>query len=334
MENLREKKERSLVVGLIALIVIIVVLALIGLFLLKPEPQIIQGQAEATQVRVSGKLPGRVVEFMVEEGQHVLAGDTLVHIHSSLVEAKLSQAEAMETVAKAQNKKVDSGTRVELLNSAYYMWQQAQAGLTIAKKTYERMQSLYKKGVVSEQKRDEAEAAYKAMVATESAAKSQYEMAKAGAQAEDKAAAAAMVAAAQGSVAEVESILSDSYLTAPTDGEISDIFPNVGELVSLGAPIMNVLKLDDMWVSFNVREDLLENLTMGAEVQAIIPALENKEVTLKVFYIRDMGSYAVWRATKVTGQYDAKTFQVKARPVEPVDNLRPGMSVLLKRDKK
>lgn len=334
MENLREKKERSLVVGLIALIVIIVVLALIGLFLLKPEPQIIQGQAEATQVRVSGKLPGRVVEFMVEEGQHVLAGDTLVHIHSSLVEAKLSQAEAMETVAKAQNKKVDSGTRVELLNSAYDMWQQAQAGLTIAKKTYERMQSLYKKGVVSEQKRDEAEAAYKAMVATESAAKSQYEMAKAGAQAEDKAAAAAMVAAAQGSVAEVESILSDSYLTAPTDGEISDIFPNVGELVSLGAPIMNVLKLDDMWVSFNVREDLLENLTMGAEVQAIIPALENKEVTLKVFYIRDMGSYAVWRATKVTGKYDAKTFQVKARPVEPVDNLRPGMSVLLKRDKK
>ena len=334
MENLREKKERSLVVGLIALIVIIVVLALIGLFLLKPEPQIIQWQAEATQVRVSGKLPGRVVEFMVEEGQHVLAGDTLVHIHSSLVEAKLSQAEAMETVAKAQNKKVDSGTRVELLNSAYDMWQQAQAGLTIAKKTYERMQSLYKKGVVSEQKRDEAEAAYKAMVATESAAKSQYEMAKAGAQAEDKAAAAAMVAAAQGSVAEVESILSDSYLTAPTDGEISDIFPNVWELVSLGAPIMNVLKLDDMWVSFNVREDLLENLTMGAEVQAIIPALENKEVTLKVFYIRDMGSYAVWRATKVTGQYDAKTFQVKARPVEPVDNLRPGMSVLLKRDKK
>ena len=333
MENLREKKERSLVVGLIALIVIIVVLALIGLFLLKPEPQIIQGQAEATQVRVSGKLPGRVVEFMVEEGQHVKAGDTLVHIHSSLVEAKLSQAEAMASVAQAQNKKVDSGTRIELLNSAYDMWQQAQAGLTIAKKTYDRMESLYKKGVVSAQKRDEAEASYKAMMATESAARSQYEMTKAGAQAEDKAATAAMVAAAKGGVAEVESILDDSYLTAPTDGEISDIFPNVGELVSLGAPIMNVLKLDDMWVSFNVREDLLEDLTMGAEVRAVIPALDNKEVTLKVFYIRDMGSYAVWRATKVTGQYDAKTFEVKARPVEPVDNLRPGMSVLLKRDK-
>ena len=148
MENLREKKERSLVVGLIALIVIIVVLALIGLFLLKPEPQIIQGQAEATQVRVSGKLPGRVVEFMVEEGQHVKAGDTLVHIHSSLVEAKLSQAEAMASVAQAQNKKVDSGTRIELLNSAYDMWQQAQAGLTIAKKTYDRMESLRHRNVM------------------------------------------------------------------------------------------------------------------------------------------------------------------------------------------
>ena len=328
MENLKEKKERSLVVGLIALIVIIVVLALIGLFLLKPEPQIIQGQAEATQVRVSGKLPGRVVEFMVEEGQHVKAGDTLVHIHSSLVEAKLSQAEAMESVAQAQNKKVDKGTRIELLNSAYDMWQQAQAGLTIAKKTYDRMESLYKKGVISAQKRDEAEASYKAMVATESAARSQYEMAKAGAQVEDKAAAAAMVAAARGSVAEVESLLDDSYLTAPTDGEISDIFPNVGELVSLGAPIVNVLKLDDMWVSFNVREDHLAGFAMNQTFEATIPALDNRKVQLKVFYMKDLGSYAAWKATKTTGQFDMKTFEVKAAPVAPVAGLRPGMSVL------
>ena len=330
MENLKEKKERSLVVGLIALIVIIVVLALIGLFLLKPEPQIIQGQAEATQVRVSGKLPGRVVEFMVEEGQHVRAGDTLVHIHSSLVEAKLSQAEAMESVAKAQNKKVDSGTRIELLNSAYDMWQQAVAGLDIAKKSYERIQNLYAKGVVSAQKRDEAEANYKAMQAKESAARSQYEMAKTGAQIEDKEASAAMVDVAKGSVAEVESVLADSYLTSPIDGEISDIFPNAGELVGTGAPIMNVLDLSKMWVTFNVREELLQHLTMGKELQAVIPALGDKEVTLKIYYIKDLGTYAVWRATKTTGQYDAKTFQIKARPVQPVENLRPGMSVLIK----
>ena len=193
------------------------------------------------------------------------------------------------------------------------------------------MQALFKKGVISAQKRDEAEANYNAMKATESAAKSQYEMAKKGAQIEDKEAAAAMLLAAKGSVAQVESVLADSYLTAPIDGEISDIFPNEGELVGTGAPIMNVLNLNDTWVTFNVREELLQNLTMGKEIPAIIPALGNKEITLKIYYIKDLGTYAVWRATKVSGQYDAKTFQIKARPTAPVENLRPGMSVLLKK---
>ena len=211
------------------------------------------------------------------------------------------------------------------------MWHKAIAGPDIAKKSYDRMQALFKKGVISAQKRDEAEANYNAMKATESAAKSQYEMAKKGAQIEDKEAAAAMLLAAKGSVAQVESILADSYLTAPIDGEISDIFPNEGELVGTGAPIMNVLNLNDMWVTFNVREELLQNLTMGKEIPAIIPALGNKEITLKIYYIKDLGTYAVWRATKVSGQYDAKTFQIKARPTAPVENLRPGMSVLLKK---
>ena len=193
------------------------------------------------------------------------------------------------------------------------------------------MQALFKKGVIPVQKRDEAEANYNAMKATESAARSQYEMAKKGAQIEDKEAAAAMLLAAKGSVAQVESVLADSYLTAPIDGEISDIFPNEGELVGTGAPIMNVLNLNDMWVTFNVREELLQNLTMGKEIPAIIPALGNKEITLKIYYIKDLGTYAVWRATKVSGQYDAKTFQIKARPTAPVENLRPGMSVLLKK---
>ena len=193
------------------------------------------------------------------------------------------------------------------------------------------MKALFKKGVISAQKRDEAEANYNAMKATESAARSQYEMAKKGAQIEDKEAAAAMLLAAKGSVAQVESVLADSYLTAPIDGEISDIFPNEGELVGTGAPIMNVLNLNDMWVTFNVREELLQNLTMGKEIPAIIPALGNKEITLKIYYIKDLGTYAVWRATKVSGQYDAKTFQIKARPTAPVENLRPGMSVLLKK---
>lgn len=330
MDTPERKKEKSLTAGLVVLILVIVMLSLVGFFMLEPKPEWIQGQAEATQVRVSGKLPGRVAEFRVEEGQFVHRGDTLVRIFSSDAEAKLMQATAMESVYKAQNQKVDNGSRIEVVNAAHDMWQKAVAGLEIAKKSYDRMQSLYDKGVVSAQKRDEAEAAYKSMQATESAARSQYEMAKKGAQSEDKAAAAAMVEMAKSGVAQVESVLADSYLTAPVDGEISDIFPNEGELVGQGAPIMNVLDLSRMWVTFNVREDRLNDLVMGKELQAVIPALGDREVTLKIYYIKDMGSYAVWRATKVSGQYDAKTFQIKARPVQPVENLRPGMSVLIK----
>ena len=304
MDTPQRKKEKSLIIGLVGLIIVIIILAMIGFFMLKPGDETIQGQAEATQVRVSGKLPGRIVEFMVEDGQSVHKGDTLVRIFSSDAEAKLMQASAMENVYKAQNQKVDKGARIEVINSAYDMWQKAIAGLDIAKKSYDRMQALFKKGVISAQKRDEAEANYTA---------------------------AAMLLAAKGSVAQVESILADSYLTAPIDGEISDIFPNEGELVGTGAPIMNVLNLNDMWVTFNVREELLQNLTMGKEIPAIIPALGNKEITLKIYYIKDLGTYAVWRATKVSGQYDAKTFQIKARPTAPVENLRPGMSVLLKK---
>lgn len=191
------------------------------------------------------------------------------------------------------------------------------------------MQSLYEKGVVSEQKRDEAEAAYLMAQAAASAAQSQYDMAVKGAREEDRRASAAMLEAADGGVAEIEALLEDSYLTAPCAGVVSEIFPYVGELVSIGAPVMNLTKKDDMWVSFNVREELLQAFPVGGQIQASIPALGNKKVVLQIFHVKDMGSYAVWRATKVTGEYDAKTFNVKARPLSPIQGLHPGMSVLM-----
>ena len=329
MDN--SNKEKGLTIGLVAIILVIVLLALIGFFLLDPKAEIVQGQAEATQIRISGKLPGRIAEYWVEEGQRVHRGDTLVRISSPDAEAKLLQASAMESVYKATNEKVDNGARKEVIQSAYDMWQKALAGLEIAQKSYVRMNALYDKGVISAQKRDEVEAQYKAMVATESAARAQYDLAVSGAQSEDKKAAAAMVLAAQGGVNQVKSVLADSYLTAPVDGEVSEIFPNVSELVGTGAPIMNVLQLDDMWVTFNVREELLKDFTMGKEINVVIPALGNEKAVLKIYFIKDMGSYAVWRATKATGSYDARTFQVKARPTSPIKDLRPGMSVLIQK---
>lgn len=330
MQSNEEKKEnRKLIVALGGVVFVVAALAIIGFLFINKPAEILQGQAEATSVRVSGKLPGRVVEFYVHEGDLVHKGDTLVHIHSSLAEAKLQQARAMETAAQAVDQKVDAGTRSQIIQSAYQVWQQAQAAVGISKKTYDRMQNLFAEGVVSEQKRDEAKAAYDAAVAGAAAAKSQYELAKQGPQSEDKTQAAAMVTVAKGGVAEVESVLEDQYLTAPCDGQVDVIFPNVGELVALGAPIMNVLRIDDKWVTFNVREDKLKDLTMGKEITVNIPAL-GKDAKVKIYYIRDLGSYATWHATKTTGDWDSKTFEIKARPLEDIPDLRPGMTVLIK----
>ena len=326
-----QKKENRTLLGALGFIIIAVAaLAIVGFLFLNKPADILEGQAEATSVRVSGKLPGRVVEFYVSEGDMVHKGDTLVHIHSSLAEAKLQQAQGMETAARAMDRKVDAGTRTQIIQSAYEMWQQAKAAVTITRKTYDRMQTLYTEGVMSEQKRDEAKAAYDAAVAAASAAESQYNLAKSGAQAEDKTSAQAMVTVARGGVSEVEALLEDQYLTAPCDGQVDIIFPNEGELVALGAPIMNVLRLQDKYITFNVREQYLKDFTMDKEVTVTIPALGDKEVKAKIYYIRDLGSYATWHATKTTGDWDAKTFEIKMRPTQDLPDLRPGMTVIIK----
>lgn len=327
-----EKTEnRSLMFGLIAIVVVTLLLAIIGFVFMREPDEIIEGQADATSVRISGKLPGRVVELMVSEGDMVKAGDTLVHIHSSLAEAKLMQAEAMENVAAAQNQKVDAGTRSQIIQAAAELVAQAKAGATITRKTYDRMQRLFEQGVVSEQKRDEAKAAYDAAVAAQQAAESQLSLARSGAQKEDKESAAALVTAARGGVAEVESLLEDQYLTAPCDGQIDQIYPQPGELVSLGAPIMSLLKIDDKWVTFNVREELLNQMKLGDSITVEIPALDRMSAKARIYYVRDMGSYATWRATKATGDWDSRTFEVKARTTDQIPDLRPGMTVLYRK---
>jgi HlyD family secretion protein len=330
-QNKKEKTERSLLIVLGLVVAALLIVAILGFLFMNKPAEIIEGQAEGTTVRISGKLPGRVADFYVEEGDTVHAGDTLVHIHSSVAEAQLSQAEAMRNVAQAQNRKVDAGTRSQIIQAAHDLLQQATAAVTISRKTYERLENLYKEGVISEQKRDEARAAYDAAVAAQGAAESQYSLALAGAQSEDKQAANALVQAASGGVSQVNAVLEDSYLIAPCDGTIDQIYPEVGELVSMGSPIMSVLRLDDRWFTFNVREELLNDLKMGQEVTMMIPALGEREVSAKVYYIRDMGSYAVWHSTKSTGSWDSRTFEVRLRPTEPVSDLRPGMSIIYKK---
>lgn len=325
-QTAEQKANKTLLLIMSLIILGVAVVALIGFMFLNKPSDLMEGQVEGTSVRVSGKLPGRVVDIYVHEGDTVQAGDTLVHIHSSVVEGQLVQAQAMQRVAAAQNQKVDAGTRSQIIQGAKDLVSQADAAVGIAQKTYDRLQRLYTEGVVTEQKRDEAKAALDAAVAGRDAARSQYQLALQGAQSEDKVAAREMVTAAGGGVDQVQALLEDSYLVAPCDGTIDQIFPEVGELVAMGSPIMNILK-KDYYVVFNVREELLKDLPMGKEITVRIPALD-KDVKAKIYYIRDKGSYATWRATKATGDWDSRTFEIKARPVEDVPNLRPGMTAL------
>lgn len=269
-----KSQNSNMLLAFLTLTGVIAIVAVVGFFMLRKGPEIVQGQAEVTEYRVSSKVPGRILEFRVKEGQSVQAGDTLAILEAPDVLAKLEQARAAEAAAQAQNEKALKGARHEQVQAAFEMWQKAKAGLEIAEKSYKRVKNLADQGVMSAQKLDEVTAQRDAAVATEKAAKAQYDMAKNGAEREDKAAAAALVDRAKGAVAEVESYIKETYLIAQTAGEVSEIFPKVGELVGTGAPIMNIAILDDMWVTFNVREDLLQGLTMGTEFEAFVPALD------------------------------------------------------------
>lgn len=323
------KRHSGMLIAFATLLFIIALVSLIGWIVIKPQPLILQGQAEANEVRVSGKVPGRIEKFMVSEGMNVSKGDTLVLLSSPELQAKLLQASSAEDAANAQNQKALKGARTEQITGAYEMWQKAEVGVKLAEKTFKRVQNMFTEGVVPLQKRDEAEANYQAAIATSKAAKSQYDMALNGAEKEDKTAALAMVNRAKGAVNEVESYLSETLLVSPIDGEVSDVFPKQGELVGSGAPIMNIVDLSDMWIVFNIREDLLSAIKIGKEFEAEVPALGNKTVKLEVTYIKAMASYATFKATKVNGGFDVKTFEVRAKPISTIEGLRPGMSLMV-----
>ena len=323
------KKNYNLLIGVSALVGIVLLIALVGYLVSKPRPHVIQGEVEATEYRVSCMVPGHVTELYVREGQTVHKGDTLAFIDSPQVRAKLAQAQAARSAARAQSAKAQSGARKEQITGAYELWQQALVKEEVMRKSYERVKTLYDQKVVSAQKYDETKAQYDAAVAQSKAAKSQYDMALNGARTEDKAAAAALVLQADGAIQEVDSYLSELYLVSPADGVVSSIYPKQGELVGQGAPVATVTDLSDVWLTFNVREDELHGMETGDELTLGVPALDGKTLKATVNYMAVRESYATWKATKESDRYDVKTFEVRAVPVENVQGLRPGMTVLV-----
>ena len=323
------KKNYNLLIGVSALVGIVLLIALVGYLVSKPRPHVIQGEVEATEYRVSCMVPGHVTELYVREGQTVHKGDTLAFIDSPQVRAKLAQAQAARSAARAQSAKAQSGARKEQITGAYELWQQALVKEEVMRKSYERVKTLYDQKVVSAQKYDETKAQYDAAVAQSKAAKSQYDMALNGARSEDKAAAAALVLQADGAIQEVDSYLSELYLVSPADGVVSSIYPKQGELVGQGAPVATVTDLSDVWLTFNVREDELHGMQTGDELTLGVPALDGKTLKATVNYMAVRESYATWKATKESDRYDVKTFEVRAVPEENVQGLRPGMTVLV-----
>jgi len=325
------KKSRNYIIA--SFIVVLVLFIVYTIWILsKPIPMEIQGEVDATQIRVASKLIGRIDSLNIHKGQDVQKGDLLFVINSPELEAKKMQADAVKSAAEAQMEKAENGAQEEDIQAAYNTWQKAKAAAEFAEKSFTRIKNLYNEGVVPEQKKDEVEMQMKAAVETAKAAKAVYEKALKGARYEDKNAAGALVQQAEGVLTEVNSYLGETQIFAPISGEISNILSEKGELVPAGYPVVTIVDLNDVWVVFNLSEDLLSDIQKGDIIPARFPGLKMKEINLKVTYINALGDYATKTATKTSGDFDMKTFEVHAIPVEKTEGLRPGMSALVNWD--
>lgn len=308
----------------VALIVVMAVVVILGLMRRKPHI-VLEGQVETTDYRISSKVPGRVRKLYVAEGDRVKRGDTLVILDIPDIDAKEEQARAAYGAAREQKEKVDAGTRYEKVAMARETWLKAKAGLEIAEKTYGRMERLFEEGVTPAQKRDEVKAQRDAALATEQAARAGYDMALNGARREDRETARSQTEQAGAVVKEVGSYVGESVLVAQADGIVAEIFPEIGELLGTGAPIMNI-NTDDIWFTLNVREDFLSRFATGGTMKVYIPARDTT-VEARVSLIKNVGDFATWRTTKSLEQFDYKMFEVQLRPTRRLDDLRTGMTV-------
>ncbi len=296
-----------------------------------PTEEPLYGVMQAKTVDVAAKVTGRVETLSVHEGDTVSAGQVLMTLDIPEVEAKLKEVEALKSAASARQSLVDEGARPQEIRAAKAQMQRAQAGQELAQKTFNRVHALYREGLISKQKHDEALAQKKSADELLAAAKEQYDIALTGARTQEKQAATALTAQATGGVEQVQSLVKEKNVTSPIASEISRIYVEIGEVAAAGLPLATLVDLSDQWAVFNIREDDMPKITKGAVLSAEIPALNAKNVQFKVYFINPRGDYATWRATRQSSGYDLRTFEVRARPVQPVSDLRPGMSVIVNR---
>jgi HlyD family secretion protein len=309
------------VLGVIAFVVY-------GLYLAnKPVVAPLQGQIDGRYIDISPKIVGRIATLHVREGDEVKPGALLVTLDSPEVQAKVSQAEAARGAAASKQQLLDVGMRQEEVRTARANWERSVSAANLAEVTFKRINTLYKDGLIP-QRNGEVDTACSALDAVK-AARAQYDLTLNGFRREERIAAAAATRGASSAVEEVGALAADISLRAPLSAEVDKVVLHHGELAAAGFPIMTLVNLDDVWAVFNLRESELIPVKIGTQITAKVPALGDRKVKLSVYYISPKGEYATWRATRQSSGYDIKTFEVRARPVEKVEGLRPGMSVLV-----
>ena len=325
-ENARSAtRTPSIIVGVVAAIVV----GLSIFYLLRPEPLLVQGEVDATRLDIAARVDGRVKEIPAERGQNVAANAVLVRIDNPETQAKQEQVKAAKAVADAQLANVLVGTRVEVVAARKAEMDRAQAALVLAQKTFDRTHTLTEQGNAPQARLDQVTDALHETERAVDQAKSAHEQAVNGYTKEERAIAKANVEKAEADIQSVQSIIDQLVVYAPVASQVYQRNVEPGEYVSPGVPLVTLINLGDVWVHFDLREDLIKGLKVGDKFDVRIPALNDRSVTVEVKLIATKGEYASWRATRASGDFDLRTFSIRAYPVQPVPELRPGMSAYL-----
>ncbi|MBS1180500.1 MAG: secretion protein HlyD family protein [Proteobacteria bacterium] len=293
-----------------------------------PEPLMLQGEVEATRVDLAARVAGRVVRASVDVGDRVSADDLVIELDSPALRAGLDTSKATLAVARS-NRDLAFSTRQETIDARQAEREKAEADVVLAQKTYDRVSQLQERSFASEQVLDEASNKLNATLKARAAAEANLQLAVKGNSPEQKAVAVAQVEQAAAAAAQIETDLAELAVKAPMAGEVTARMAEVGELFGAGTPLLSIVDVDNAWFTFNVREDLLNGLAVGDRLKVRVPALGGHDIETRVTVINAQGSYANWRATKATGDFDLRTFEVRARPDGPIEGLRPGMSGLI-----
>jgi HlyD family secretion protein len=320
-----QKTPRAAVVVVALSITAIVVLSL--WYLVQPQPLLVQGEADATRIDIAARVDGRVAQRPVDRGQNVTAGQVLVTIDNPQLLTKLKEAQAGQAVALADLKRIEVGTRAEVIAQRKAALAAAEASAQLAQQTYDRTKQLTARDFASVQKLDEATATLDVARRSQQQAKLALEEAVAGYTAEERGVAKASVVKADAAIATLQAQVAEMTVKAPVAAQVYVTSAEVGEFVSPGVPLLSLVDLSDLWLRFDLREDLVKGLKIGDRFEMRVPALGDKLITAAIRRIATRGEYAGWRATRATGDFDLRTFEIRAYPVEPLPELRPGMSV-------